>query len=111
MKISKLKIVFKWIFGGVEGVVDYVLGVLNSFLASESVSEKAGEALALAEKVLGYLVKYADWCPSKWRDAYNATLDAVSTLVAALSDMNVTKEEAEKAADAFKVAYAEWIAE
>lgn len=111
MSISKVKIAFKFIFGGKEAVIDYILGVLNSFLAQAAISDKTRDGYELAMKVLYYLQKYASWCPRKWEKEYSLLIQTVSTLTGVFQDTQITREEVEACIAQFQKAYAEWNSE
>lgn len=108
MEISKFKIAMKWLFGGPEAVIDYVLDVLNSFLAKPNITAQVQNALLLANRVLEILCRYQDWCPQKWEAEYSATISAVESVCIALADASVTKDEINHVTDKFKTAYAAW---
>lgn len=110
MNISTTKIVFKYIFGGVSGVVEYLLGVLNAALAgmTEATRKRVQGALNLAQKVLATINAIKWLCPTKWQTAYKATVDAVADAVAALEDLEITADEVSVVADRVKAALAAW---
>ena len=111
MEISKFKIAVKWLFGGPEAVIDYVLDVLNSFLAKSNITAHIDNAMQLANRVLKVLRGYQKWCPQKWETEYLATISAVESVCVALSDASITKDEINHVTDKFKLAYAAWMAE
>ena len=57
MDISKIKILFKYVFGGIGSVVDYLLDVLNRALdkIDPEKKEQVQAALNLARRVLSAL--------------------------------------------------------
>ena len=113
MNISKLKIVWKFLFGGREAVLDYILDTANSLVAkiSDAKQEEVKGYLAQAESILATLDKYSWLCPQKWLAAYTATLSAFADVVAALSDLKLTPDEVTQICAAFQSAYAAWRAE
>ena len=110
MNISTIKIAFKYIFGGVSGVVEYLLGVLNAALAgmTEATKQRVQGALNLARKVLATLNAIKWLCPTKWQTAYKATVDAVAEAVAALEDLEITTDEVAVVSDRMKAALDAW---
>ena len=110
MDISKIKIAWKYITGGMGGVVDYLLDILNNALRSISAENKAKVqgALNLAEKVLATLNALQWLCPTKWQTAYRETVAAVLVVVDALSDLEITAAELTKVRDAFNAAVMAW---
>lgn len=112
MNITWWGVLKAWLFGGgAEGIIDYVLTILNKFLSQDNVSEKVAQGYALASKVYGYLAKYSSWCPTKWRTEYDATLVAVKNVVDTFEDGKVEADEVSKCIAGFKDAYAAWMAD
>lgn len=110
MDISKLKIALKYIFGGIGSVVDYLLDLLNTALAKidPSKKEQIQAVLNLASRVLATLEALKWLCPTKWQTAYELTIKAVSDVVDALKDLQITKEELEKIEADFEAAVKAW---
>ncbi len=113
MKISKLKIAWKFVTGGREGVLDYALDVANTFAArlADTKKDDLGMCLSMARNLLRTLDSLSWLCPSKWRQAYAITLSAFSDLIAALQDLNLDKDELTAVCNAFRLTYAAWRAE
>lgn len=107
---QKITIGTKFLFGGFESATDYALGLLNTFLSTTSPTMAwIVKAVTLARTVYGYLVKYAEYCPSKWRDEYNAVIDAVGSTADSLSDLRLTPEEFKEITGKFKAVHAAWM--
>lgn len=113
MNISKLKLAWKFITGGREGVLDYALDVANTIAdrLPNAKKEEIGKYLATARKVLDTMGAVSWLCPKKWLAAYEKTVAAFGALVAALNDMKVTRDELTAVCNAFRIAYAAWRAE
>lgn len=113
MNISKLKLAWKFITGGREGVLDYALDVANTFSARLPDAKKGDlkAYLSTARGILGTLDSIYWLCPSKWLHAYTLTVGAFADLVSSLDDLKVTKDELTAVCDNFKLAYAAWRAE
>lgn len=113
MNISKFTIAWKFITGGREGVIDYVLDVSNNFANKlpDAKKEDLKAYLATARGILGTLESLSWLCPSKWRRAYALTVQAFADLVAALDDLKFTPDELKAVCDAYRLAYAAWRAE
>ncbi len=113
IKISKLKLAWKFITGGREGVLDYALDVANS-LADRIPDAKRDEIrgyFGMATKILNALDALSFLCPKRWYRAYAVTQAAFADLVSALSDLKLTADETAHVVDAFRTAYAAWRAE
>ena len=113
MNISKFKLVWKFLFGGKEAVLDYVLDVANNLAAkiSDAKQDEIKGYLAVAQNILKKMSDLTWLCPQKWLAAYGATLSAFGDLVEALADLKVTAEEIDGIVTAFQTAYAAWRAD
>jgi hypothetical protein len=110
MDISKWKILFKLVFGGVDSVVEYLLDILNGALATVKAGDrvKIQAALNVAERVLGTLNALKWLCPTKWQTANGSTVEAVQKVCSAFDDLQVTAEELAGIRSAFAAAVAAW---
>ena len=110
MDISKLKIVWKYLTGGVGAVADYLLALLNACLSNLDPADKAKvqAVLNVADRVLATLTALKWLCPTKWQTAYAATMAAVLAVVTALEDLNIDKGELDAVRDAFAKAVESW---
>ena len=113
MNISKFTIVWKFLTGGREGVLDYALDCANSFAAKipDAKQEELKGYLETAQKVLDTLSGLSWLCPKKWALAYGHTVAAFADLVSALQDLKLTADEIATVTAAFQTAYASWRAE
>ena len=113
MNISKLKLAWKFITGGREGVLDYALDCANTFTdrITDAKREDLKSYLSTARNILDTLSSLSWLCPSKWRKAYALTLSAFGDLVASLDDLNITHVELTDVCNSFRIAYAAWRAE
>ena len=110
MNISKIKIAFKYLFGGMEAVVDYLLDIVNQALAAIDPDKRAKIAAAYNTlcKVLATMTSLAWLVPTKWQSAYKATLLAVADAADALADFKIEAGELTKVKDAFNAAVLAW---
>lgn len=110
MNISKLKIAFKYLFGGMEAVVDYLLDIVNQALAAIDPTKRKKIAAAYNTlcKVLATMTSLAWLVPTKWQSAYKATLGAVADAADALADFKIEAAELTKVRDAFNAAVIAW---
>lgn len=110
MKISYLKIALKYVFGGKEAVLDYILDLANNAvsLISQENQEKTKKVVAFLEKLLALCDKLVVWCPAKWRKQFLAVSLCIGSVVNAAEDLKVTKAELAEIADKFRLAYAAW---
>ena len=92
MNISKWKIVWNFITGGGVGVVDYLLTVLKNALngLGDATKEKIQAILNLAMKILSIAQAVRIFIPVKYQLAYDLTIKALQTLIAALQDLEIT---------------------
>ena len=110
MNISKIKIAWKYLTGGMGSVVDYLLDVLNDALKRIDPANKAKiqAVLNVAERVLSALQSLQWLCPTKWQTAYRTTVAAVISVTIALSDLTITQTELEAMQKAFDEAVKAW---
>ena len=111
MNISKIKIIWKFVTGGREAVLDYILGIANDFAARLDDQKKSDVAayLGVAENILGALEGLAWLVPSKWHTAYADTITAFNAVVLALGDLKVTPDEVANVTADFRTAYQAWM--
>jgi len=102
----------KFLFGGFIPATDYLLDVvLNPYLAWDSIANKVQTAYDACNMILGYLRKYADWCPAKWRTEYDAVVAAVDKLVSVFADGKVERDEILEVIASVQAAKAAWNAD
>ena len=108
MNISKFKLVLKFIFGGTEAALDYLLDVFNNIMASDNVARHIEDAVKTGRSVLDFMADYRDWCPTKWLPHYTAVRAAIEATVDTFSDGKVTPDEIKGVKEQFQIAYATW---
>ena len=117
MNISGIKFVWKTVIGflnpwgsAISSVAGYLLEVLNSALAKIDPKRKDNiqAALNIANRVLAVLVALKWLCPTKWQTAYAATIAAVTVVVNALQDLQLTTEELVNIRNDFNAAVIAW---
>lgn len=111
MNISKWKVVWNFITGGGVGVVDYLLTVLKNALngLGDATKEKIQAVLNLAMKILSIAQAVRIFVPVKYQLAYDLTIKAIQTLIAALQDLEITGTELQALVDGYNEAYAAWM--
>lgn len=111
MNISKWKVVWNFITGGGVGVVDYLLTVLKNALngLGDATKEKIQAVLNLAMKILSIAQAVRIFIPVKYQLAYDLTIKALQTLIAALQDLEITGTELKALVDGYNEAYAAWM--
>lgn len=110
MEISKIKIAWKYVFGGIGSVADYLLDLGNSALAglSPEKKERVQGALNLFLRITATMNALAWLCPTKWQTAYRESVEAVQVVASALEDLTVTSDELAKVQKEFGEAVAAW---
>lgn len=108
--MSKFKLLIKYITGGMSGVVEYLLGLLNAALAAIDPAKKKEmqHALNIAEQALSALQTLKFLCPTKWQTAYQKTVVAAQNVVLSLSDLALTYDELAVICNDFNVARITW---
>ena len=106
---QKIVVGSKFLVGGFDSAVSYLVNkVLNPYLSTDAVAGKVKKAYETANMVLGYLRKYAAYCPSVWQREYDALVSSVDVMVGVFADGQVTVEEVARCVEAFKKARAAW---
>ena len=110
MDISKIKLVWKYVFGGFGSVADYLLELGNSALAAlkPEKKEQVQGVLNLFLKITATLNALACLCPVKWQTAFRETVEAAQVVATALEDLTVTPDELAKIRVEFGEAVAAW---
>ena len=108
---SAVKGAFSFGSSAFEEIVEYVLDVLNTWLACDGVVDKVKHIHDVSLKAYQTLVKYRGWCPLKWVAAYDKTLGAVNTVIVTFEDGRLEQAELKKCVVDFRLAYAEWFAD
>lgn len=110
LEVSKLKIAWKWLTGGVGNVADYLLDLLNRALANLDADRRSDvQAVCnLAAKVAATLAAFKWLVPTKWQTAYGETIDAANEVVKAVEDLQLTAEELASVSACFATCVAAW---
>lgn len=98
----------KFLFGGWESALEYVLEILNKFLASGTAASRVAKGYKIAMTVLYYIKKFRTYCPDVWLTEYDATSNAVEKLAVIFADGKVEAEELTQATSALTAAYDAW---
>ena len=109
--MSKLKVFWYVIRGKFVDLADYGLTLLKERVAglADPTKDKIRATLNFALKVLSVLTVVKVFIPVKWQAAYALTVLAVEKVVAALQDLEVTKEELAGVIAGYNEAYAAWM--
>lgn len=105
---QKLKLGTKFLFGSFESASDYLLKLLNDYLAKTSVAANVAKAREKIGYAFTWLVRLEPYCPKKWADDYHRILTAVELLFDALEDGTIAYNELTRLTGAVKSAYTEW---
>jgi len=105
---NKIVIGVRFFFVGFESAVDYVVILLNDFLAQEGIVDRVQKARDFVAKILGYMVKYEKYCPAIWVTHYEKLEIAVKALVDAFEDGKVDRQEIKNTIASVKAAINEW---
>ena len=110
MNISKIKVAIKYIFGGIDSVMEYLLEIVNEALAKIDTENRAKIAAAYNTilNVLATLNALAWLCPARWQSAYRNTIGAVEAVANALMDFTIEPAELTNVKDAFNAAVTAW---
>lgn len=108
---NKLTLGTKFLFGGWESALDYLLSFLNTYLAKENIANKVDKVRDTAAWALDWLMKLRVYVPTKWRNEYNAVIDVVADVIAVANDGKLTATEIKALATSFTEAKKMWDAD
>ncbi len=110
LEVSKIKLAWKWLTGGVGNVADYLLDILNRALDGLDADKKSDiQAVCnLASKVASTLAAFKWLVPTKWQSAYADTIAAVNEVINALDDLTLTAEELASVSACFATCVEAW---
>lgn len=105
---QKITMGTKFLFGGWESALDYLLKILNEFLAKPSIAENVKKVYDTCIWALNWLLKIKTYVPQKWLNEYNAITDVVADVLSVAADGQLTTEEVIALGDSFREAKAIW---
>lgn len=105
---NKITIGCKFLFGGWESALDYLLGFLNDYLAKPGVADKVKQVYDTATWALNWLLKLKVYIPVKWRGEYGIITDVVADVVSVAGDGKITVDEIKALAASFAEAKTKW---
>ena len=105
---QKIKLGLKFLFGSFEDASDYLLAMLNDYLARTNVAAKVVTAREYVGYAFTWLTKLEPYCPAKWAGDYIKVKGAVEYLFGALDDGQISGAELQAAVEGVKIAYDEW---
>lgn len=105
---NKITIGCRFLFGGWESALDYLLGFLNDYLAKPSVAEKVKEVHDTARWALNWMLKISAYIPEKWRDEYAIIMNLIGDIVAVAADGKVEAKELSDLIETFRKAKEKW---
>lgn len=108
---NKLTLGTKFLFGGWEAALDYLLNFLNDYLAKPNVADKAEKLRTTCEYALNTLLRIKEYVPEKWQNEFNAILDVVADIIAVSRDNRITAAEVKVLAASFAGAKQMWDAD
>lgn len=105
---QKITMGTKFLFGGWESALDYLLKILNEFLSKPSIAGNIKKVYDTCTWALNWLLKIKPYIPEKWLNEYNAITDVVADVLSIAADGQLTTEEVIALGDSFKEAKAKW---
>lgn len=105
---NKIKLGTKFLFGGWESALDYLLTFLNEYLCKSGIDKKVSEITETASWALEWLNKLEKYVPEKWNNEYFAIRDVVADIICVTKDGQITIEEIRHLSLSFSEAKAKW---
>lgn len=105
---NKITIGAKFLFGGWESALDYLLGFLNDYLAKPNIAENAKKVYDTASWAVSWFSKLENFVPQKWHNEYASILHVALSIVDVAADGQISSDEINDLVEAFKIAKAKW---
>lgn len=105
---NKITLGTKFLFGGWECALDYLLDFFNSYLAKDGVASKVDKARETAAWALDWMLKIKIYIPHKWRGEYDTITSIIADVISVANDGKLTTEEVKALGAAFAEAKAKW---
>lgn len=106
---NKIVLGIKFVFGGFEAAIDYLLKLLNEILKIDNVAGRVQQVREFVVTILSYMKKYEKYCPAIWVDDYLKLMSIIQLLVDVFEDGKVDPNELEKAIEAVRDDIEEWM--
>ena len=106
--LNKITLGTKFLFGGWESALDYLLGFLNDYLARDNVAAKVDKVRKTCSWALDWLLKLRAYVPEKWRTEYSIIVDIIADVIAVANDGKLTADEMRGLAQSFSDAKLKW---
>jgi len=108
MQVSKLKIITKYLTGGIASVIEYLLDLFNEMIAKLPAEEVAKYA-QLAKDVAVFVGNLCNLIKSDAKkEAAKKTAEAFDRLATALLDSKMTREELDEVIESVRIAVEAW---
>ena len=113
MNINYIMLVLNTIFGGITGVVKYLLNLFNTQVLAritnkEEAQKYVKDVRAFSVFLNAIIENHGDSMSEGKRDAANAVIAAVDTLAKALEDFTIDETEFDEIIQAVKDAVSKW---
>lgn len=105
---NKVTIGTKFLFGGWESALDYLLDFLNGYLSKPNVSENVKKVYDTAKWALDWMLKLQSYVPEKWKNESGAIISVIHNILLVVEDGKIHTDELKVLTNAFYDAKAKW---
>lgn len=105
---NKITLGTKFLFGGWESALDYLLGFLNQYLEKKGLTDDIKKLQKTLDWALGWATKIGKYVPNKWRNEYFAICDIIADIISVCEDGKLTTDEVKALSEAFAEAKRKW---
>lgn len=105
---NKISLGARFLFGGWDSALDYLLNILNDFLKREKVEPHVKSVYNFCNTATTWLDKLRIYIPEKWQDEYDGIVTITAELAVITADGQLEAEEIQKLVDRFVEAKAKW---
>ena len=106
-----IRLGLKFVFGTFESATDYLLGIVNAYLAKTNVARKVEQTKTFLDSAVEWLTRFEQYCPSKWAADFSALVGSVRYLRETLDDGRISGAELQAGVEGVKLQYIDWMKE
>ena len=104
----KLNIGIRYLFGGYDAALSYLLKFVNEFLEKEAVYAKVERINNVMSWTLNKVLSLSKYVPEKWMNEFSAITMVLADIIDVTKDGKITEEELSSLTASFKEAKLSW---
>jgi hypothetical protein len=104
----KLNLGIRYLFGGYDSALSYLLKFINEFLEKEAVFAKVERVNNVISWALDKALSFSKYVPEKWMGEFTAITMVLGDIIVVTKDGKITDEELKSLTASFKEAKLAW---